>query len=182
MSRLWIIFILQSSGFECAAEVGAIHLRLRIKRGGQPQCFQLNCCHQRAMIAYSAPYLLQIYWQMSACGCHYTSSRGEDDVALKLSIKYSSGGSQTSFFPPVNYRARRLERSFLRSKAANEVSCMRSHEFPWTVFNDWYWCMVISWLDHMTQFPQESIKMYRMPAYVSDFFSLAGSFPTPVVL
>lgn len=63
----------------------------------------------------SAPCLLQIYRQISACGCHYTSLRndendgtggddeddddGDDDVAVKLSIKYSSGGSHTSFFP-----------------------------------------------------------------------------------
>lgn len=61
---------------------------------------------------YGAPCLLQIYRQICARGCHYTSLRNDDDdgaaagdddddddVAVKLSIKYSSGGSHTSFFP-----------------------------------------------------------------------------------
>ena len=49
------------------------------------------------------------------------------------------------------------------------------------VLNDWYWYMVISLPDHMTQLPQESIKMNCTSAYVSDFFSLPGPVHTPMV-
>lgn len=76
-----------------------------------------------------------IYRQMSVRDCHYVSLHDVDGVAVKLSIKYSSGGSLFFSFS-VSYRARRLERSFLCSQGANGVSCMRSHEFLGTVFND----------------------------------------------
>lgn len=103
-----------------------------------------NCCYTAAAMIAPKRANVSPWLRARVCGCHYASIRGEDDAAVKLSIKYSSSGSQMSFLfffsPffsfPVSYRARRQERSFLCSQAANEGSCMRSHEFLRTVFND----------------------------------------------
>lgn len=98
MSRLWIA--LKSAGFwfNCAAQrrrhggLGAILLELCIKCGGQLQCFQPNCCYKHAMPAAKCANLLTNLLVL-------LSLRDEDDVSVKLSIKYSSGGPQMSFFP-----------------------------------------------------------------------------------
>lgn len=88
-----------------------------------------NCCHKHIKPKFTDT--------ITAYDRHYTSLQDEDDVAAKLLIKYSSDGSHiSSFFFFVSYRARRLERSCLCSQRANGVSCMRSHEFFRTVFND----------------------------------------------
>lgn len=78
--------------------------------------------------------------------CHYTM-----ETVLLQSFKSNIPAVVHKFLPFFFFfllswatGAIRLERSFLCSQGANEFSCMRSHEFLRTVFNDWYWCMVIS--------------------------------------
>ncbi len=99
MSRLWIAYKSAGSSFNCAAKrrrhggLGAILLQLCIKCGGQLQCFQPNCCYKRAVPAAKCANLLTNLLVR-------LSSRDEDDVSVKLSIKYSSAGSQMSFFFP----------------------------------------------------------------------------------
>lgn len=70
---------------------------------------------------------------------------------------------------------------FRKMQATNNLPCAFTLELLEPVLNDWYWYMVISLPDHMTQLPQESIKMNCTSAYVSDFFSLPGPVHTPMV-
>lgn len=106
MSRLWIItshcagFSLVLWEVACTVALVCPHttlffLKLCIKCGGQLQCFWPNCCYN--MRARKVRKSVDEW----ACAAVITLSlRGEDDVAVKHSIKYSSGASQMSFFFP----------------------------------------------------------------------------------